>query len=197
VNLRSVLTALGVGVVGVALAVLLVPGASDLVPVDVAVTALGNDYVLVATLGLAALAGVVSVVGARGVGGLDQATPPDPERVYAAPRMGAAFDEFVSRTGPRAWLGRDADDDLRERLRRAAVAVVMREQNCARAEAERRVASGDWTRDPTAAAFLRERDGSLPVVSRLRVAIRGRSWTRREARLTALEIARIAGVEDA
>ncbi|SFR33148.1 DUF7269 family protein [Halogeometricum limi] len=156
-NRRGRIAVAAVGVVGLAAAVLLV-AAPELDRGNAAtelVAAAGNDYVLAAVVAALALLVVVAVLALRGVGGIDQATPPAPETVQGAPHPGVEFDRTVESESWRSFAG---DDErraaVRDRVRRAVVRSVMHRTGCSREEARARVASGSWTDDRTAAAFL-------------------------------------------
>lgn len=187
------------------------PAVADAIPIEAVVALLGNDYILVAALAGAAVLVVLTVLVARGVTGINQTTPPDPEEVHSVPRFGEAFDEVISRGGLRALLTTERHRQVRTRLREAAIATVMRETNCTRAEARERVERGTWTDDPEAAAFLAEaKEGNLEsgsgpgpgpgpatgpgsatgVAARVRAAIGGETPFQRGARRTAAEIVR-------
>jgi len=156
VNWRRLLVALsGLAVFGAAVLVLVDPATAALVPVDGAVAALGFDYLLLAIVGVVALVVTLVVLALRAVGGLDQAEPPAPEEIATVPTFGADVDAVVEDgTGLRARLFGDERERVRERFRETAVATVMRVSNCSRAEARRQVATGAWTDDAEAAAFL-------------------------------------------
>lgn len=193
---RNLLVALGVAALSLALVAALVPTATTAL-LSGAVERLGSEYLLVGTVGTAALALVLAVLVAWLVSGVDEAEPPDPERVPTGPRLGAEFDRQVSdgwgvRT--RLFVRRRR---VEERLRETAVRTVMRTDDCSRTDARRRVASGGWTDDPEAAAFLGDEDG--PSVSprvRLAAILRGESWSRRGARRAGAEIVRRADAEE-
>lgn len=176
--LRWLLGALGVAAFAVAVGVVASPSMADAVPLDGLVETLGNDYFLVATFGALALALTLVVLAIRAVHGLDQATPPDPEDVQTAPRLGEAFDDLVeSGFGLRARLVGDEAERARDRVRSTAVTAHMRAANCSRSAAERAVDRGEWTDDRAAAAFLAGDDGPSPGLSdRVRAALRGESW---------------------
>lgn len=182
---RGVLATLGALLaIGVGLAAL-DPGLAEDVPVQAAVDALGNDYFFVAGFGAAALVLVVTTLGGRAVSGLNQATPPRPESVQPAPILGADFDEALDdEVGPRSYLLGGRREQVRDRLREAAIRAEIADSSCSRSTAERRVDAGEWTDDPDARAFL---DGSRspPLGSRVRAALGGRSWFQRGARRTA------------
>lgn len=192
-GVRSLLTVLGGAVLGVGLATVVAPDVAALVPVGAAVDALGNDYLFVAALGALAVGLVGTVLSLRAATGLDQATPPAAEGVPSGPRPGEAFDRVV-RDGPglRALLAGDERRRARDRLHEAAVRTEMRASNCTRETARERVATGEWTEDPAAAAFLG--DEATPLRSRLAEALRGNATFRHRARRTADAVARRAGV---
>lgn len=152
---RGALGTAGVLLLGLSVAVSDGGVLADLV--GAAVTALGNDYLLLAAIAAGGLVLAGAMIASGRAGNLDQARMPDPERPIAVPAPGGRFDERVG--GLRFGLpvvGRSAREAVRERLRATAVDVTMRAQGCGRAEAERRVAEGRWTDDPEAAAFLAE-----------------------------------------
>jgi hypothetical protein len=123
----------------------------------------------------------------RAVGGQDQATPPDPEDVRTAPVPGAEFDAVVDDgVGLRERLFGDGREQVRRRLRETATQTVMRRENCGRERARESVATGTWTDDRDAAAFLGGDEGPTPPLSsRMRAALRGRSWFQHGARRAA------------
>jgi len=182
VNRRVVTT--GAAIAGaVAFVLALVPGVAALVPTAAAVDAVGNDYFLLSAFGAVSLAVFGWMALRRAAGQVAQADPPDPETVPDAPRPGSRFDE---RLGRRPWGLDDADRRaLVERLRAAAVAHEAG-TGTARETARERVASGEWTDDPVAARFLAERPP--PLGTRLRLALRGDSWTQHGARAVATEL---------
>lgn len=106
---RGALAAAGSVALAAAGLLVLEPGLASAVPTDAAVAALGNDYLLVAAFGVAALALVAAVLGGRAVTDVAQATPPRPETVQRAPRFGSDFDETVdSKVGLRTSANRSA-----------------------------------------------------------------------------------------
>lgn len=187
---RTPVVALGVLVFALALGVLLTPELGGAIPVDDAIDAAGSDYKLFAVFGAVALLVVLLVFLLRAVGGQDQATPPDPEDVRTAPVPGAEFDAVVDDgVGLRERLFGDTHERVRGRLRETATQTVMRRENCGREQARGRVETGTWTDDRDAAAFVGGADGpSPPVTSRVKAALRGRSWFQHGARRTAAEI---------
>lgn len=193
---RGVAAALGVVGLAAAAAVVVAPAAGEGVSaVAAALLALaGNDYVLAAVVAAAALAVVAALVGLRGVGGVDAATPPNPETVQSAPRPGDEFDRAVG-TGSNRWRpSGDVDREaVRERLRRAAVRSTAHRDDLSRDEAAARVGDGAWTDDRVAAAFLA--DGGGGPTRRLLGLVPGGWRFRRDARRTVDVLCRREGVE--
>jgi hypothetical protein len=166
----------------VAFGLALFPGLATLLPVEAAVDLAGNDYFLLGAFGGVALAVLGWMVTRRATGRVEQASPPDPEMVPVAPRPGDGFDDRLSR-----WpggLSEDESERLRERLRTDAVYQQVGE-GLSRGAARERVDSGAWTDDPVAARFLSADSAVPPVTRRLRLALRGDSWTQHAARTTA------------
>lgn len=186
----SLLALMGTAAVGLGMALTVGGGPSADAITTTAVERLGNDYLLVATVGAAAFVLTLLVIAFRGVAGIDQLAPPDPEGIPSAPRMGADFDQFVNRRAtPRVALGSAEDDRVRKRLRAAAVQAVMDRQGCPRETARQLVETGEWTVDPEAAAYLGGRQAPRPPWNaRLLAVLRGRRWSQRGARRTAQTI---------
>ncbi|MFC5135436.1 MULTISPECIES: DUF7269 family protein [Haloferacaceae] len=102
----------------------------------------------------------------------------EPERRERAAVPGADFDATVARAASaRRRRGRAARDDVRSRVRAAAVRTVARERNCSRERAAELVEEGTWTDDRTAAAFL-SRSASYPLRDQIRGGLPGRSTFR-------------------
>ena len=175
---RLALVAAGIVAFGLAL----VPGVATLLPVGAVVAWVGNDYVLLSAVGGVALVVLSWMVARRATGHVEQAAPPDPETVPDAPRPGERVDDLLAR---RPWGLSGAERDcLRERLRTAAVYDELGTGR-SRAAARERVDSGAWTNDPVAARFLRADPPGPTATERLRLALRGDSWTQHAARTTA------------
>lgn len=181
---RYLLLALG----AVAFLFALSPTLSASFPADVLTEWLGNDYFLLAAFGVVAVAVFAWMAGRRAIERVDQASPPDPETVLAAPRPGTAFDRRIDGWPVFSARRRDGDDAFRERLRTAAVAAEMRQRDCSAAIARERVADGRWTDDDVAARFLRANVSGPSVADRLRLLFRGDSWTQYGMRKTAAAI---------
>lgn len=193
-RLRGLLAAVGVVGVAVGLATFAAPGIVDAVPVQAVVEVLGGPWVLAAVFGAAALLVVLSVLLMRGVGGIDQATPPAPEDVYEVPHPGSTFDEFLDGLDVGERLSGERHRDVRERLRRAAWTTLMRVEDLDKEDAVRRVEEGTWTDDEVAASFLAS--GETPGLGgRIVGALRGETRHRRGARRAALAVAAYDGGE--
>lgn len=187
--LRYVLAAVGSAAMAVGLLLAVNPAVGSGVSVSGLVDRLGNDYLLVVPLGALAVLAVLAVLAARARSGVDQATPPDPERVPTAPHPGSEVDRLADDgLGLRARLFSDDEERVRERLRTAAVRAVMRSDGCSREEAQQRVDSGEWTDDRTAAEFLAG-DASLSWRERVAAALRGESAFQRGLHRAAAAIA--------
>jgi hypothetical protein len=111
-----------------------------------------------------------------------------PERATPGPTVGGSFDRRLRRTASAALRGDDADE-VREDVRALAVAVVAHAEGCSTERARRRMAEGEWTDDPVAAAYVADREASLPVSRRLSAWLRPHRTTVRrvERSVTALE----------
>lgn len=191
---RLLLGVAGVGIFLLGALVVFSPSTADAIPVGGLVESLGGPWVFAAAFGVLALIPLVTVVVARGVQGLDESTPPDPEDVYAVPAPGASFDEFVDGRGSvRERLFGDRHSRLRERLRQTVLATLMRTEGMSRDEARTAIAQGTWTDDPAAAAFLSDRQ-TPGTRARLLAVVRGESGFQHGARRTAIAIAEDGGV---
>lgn len=78
----------------------------------------------------------------------------DPERRYEAPTPGDDADEALGIAHGWSRQGRRSRRQLKERVGEAAATAIMDAVGCSRAEAIRRIESGEWTDDPVAAWFL-------------------------------------------
>ncbi|MFC5278019.1 hypothetical protein ACFPM1_04465 [Halorubrum rubrum] len=102
----------------------------------------------------------------------------EPERRERAAVPGSDFDDAVTRAASaRRRRGRTARDDVRSRVRAAAVRAVARRRNCSRERAAELVDDGAWTDDRTAVAFL-SRSTAYPIRDQVRGSLPGRSTFR-------------------
>ena len=152
---RGVLLLTGLAVFAVGMLAVFVPSVAGILPVEAMIAALGSDYVVLASVGLAAVAIAVLVLLAIAVSGVDEADLPVVESVESAPHPGQAVDRSVEESGGQV------PDSRVNRLTEAAVRTLMRTEHCSRSTAERRVAEGTWTDDEVAADFLAASDDGL------------------------------------
>ena len=132
-------------------------GSGGVGPVRPLVEVVGNDYVLVAGVAAVALAVAVGVAVSARAANLHQMSMPEPERPVSAPAPGTDFDDMVrSPMTVVPVVGRSQRTAVRDRLRTTAVETIERARGCDATEAERAVATGAWTDDPWAAAFVGE-----------------------------------------
>jgi len=114
----------------------------------------------------------------------------DPELVSGVPTPGDDFDEALAATFEVHSL--EGRKEVEERLDPVARAVLERRRDWSAAEAERRLAAGDWTDDPLAAAFFSDDAADrVPLVTRLRIRWSEKSAYGVRAERAATEIERI------
>jgi len=114
----------------------------------------------------------------------------DPELVSGVPTPGDDFDEALAATFEVHSL--DGRKEVEARLDPVARAVLERRRDWSAAEAERRLAAGDWTDDPLAAAFFSDAAADdVPLVTRLKIRWSERSAYGIRAERAATEIERI------
>lgn len=174
---RGVMLLVGIAVFAFGALAVFVPGVAELLPVGRMIDALGSDYVVVAAVGLVAVAFAVLVLLVVAISGVDEADLPIVESVESAPHPGQAVDRSVE-----GGSGFGVSDARMKRLTEAAVRTLMRAEHCSRSTAERRIAEGTWTDDDIAADFLATGDDGL-----LRTAVSDEERVRR----TAVEIERL------
>lgn len=171
------------------------PETARLFPVDDTVARLGNDYLLVALLGIVGVATTVTVLTQQSLRGVEQATPPDPEKPPTGERPGTKFDATVDAwRGVALWLRPGRQRRIRERLYEAAVEALTRTKGCSRKEARQMVERGTWTDDRDAAAFLANDGGIDPLVT-VGGVLRGEAPIRRRVHRTVEAIERLEGGE--
>ncbi|WP_135805739.1 DUF7269 family protein [Halorussus marinus] len=186
---HPILTAVGVGAVGLGVLLVVQPGLA---------AAVGADYVAVTVVGLLAVVQAVRVVQRRRSTEIRGAATPDVETVETVPTPGEAFDDRVAGlgAGARRTTVRERED-IREHLTETAVTAVAHARNCSPATARERIEAGEWTDDRYAAAFLAGPDGPrLPFRSKLRFVAGSESLRQHQMRRTADAVARVAGVGD-
>lgn len=166
---RGFLLLVGLAVFAIGALAVFSPTVAAALPVEAMIAALGSDYVVVAAVGVVAVAFAALVLLVVAISGVDEADLPIVETVESAPHPGQAVDRSVD--------GEAGVPDARvERLTEAAVRTLMRAEHCSRSTAERRVAEGTWTDDEIAADFLAVGDDGL-----LRTAVSDEERVRRTA----------------
>ena len=173
---------------GLLLAVLaFLPGFAGLVPAEVLVDLLGNDYFVLGSFAALALVAVLVMLTRRALGSVSQAAPPDPETRIDAPRPGVLFDRFLDTwSAANPYASTQGEDRVREQLRTSVQTAMMRVEGLSRDAAADRIIEGDWTDDPVAARFLRTDAEATPSLGdRLRLALRGERWSQYGARRAA------------
>ncbi|USZ69207.1 hypothetical protein NGM10_05565 [Halorussus salilacus] len=184
---HPVLTAVGVAAVALGVLMVLEPGLA---------AAIAADYTAVVLIGVLALVQGVRIARTRRATELRGAETPDVETVESMPVPGEEFDDRVAtlRAGPRRSTLRERND-LRDRLREAAIPAVADRDHVSREEARERIEAGTWTDDAFAASFLGDSDAPKPPLSaRLRLVASPRSGHQVRIRRTADAVARAAGV---
>jgi hypothetical protein len=183
------------GLAGATALLVAVGGVASLLSVQPAVDALGNDYLFLAVIaGVGLLVAFPAFVSGR-ASNVEQATVPTPETPATVPPAGRTFDETVGSWRFRLPVyGREQRRAVRDRLRAAAVGAVMRERNCSRDVARRRVAAGEWTDDPGVAAYLGggadvDDPPRAGIDDRLGALLSGGTWHERQARRAADRLA--------
>lgn len=176
-TVRRSLVAAGVLVAAAGLALAVVPErAPDPALPTVAFAVLG---VLAGVAGLA-----VATDRLRG----GDATPPP-----APPAVRVPGDGFDRRLAALSIRDDEAVAAVREDLRAAAVAALVRRQGHAPADARALVERGDWTDDPAAAAFLADRDEQAAArLEWVRTLATGEPRAARRARRAVDAVARVA-----
>jgi hypothetical protein len=190
---RTLLGTLGLVVFVVGVFTVFNPAFAAAIPVQGVAESIGGPWVFVAAFGVLAVAVVVAVLLARGVEGIDESRPPDPEDVYRVPHPGQEFDDFVEDgVGVRERLFGDRHQRTRERVATAALTTLERTRGLSRDEARDAIARGTWTDDAAAASFLSSR--RTPGLSERLVAVfRGESTFQHGARRAAQEVSRLHG----
>jgi len=152
----------------------------------------GNPYPLLAAIGLLALAAAF----ATGMMALaiptDGVAAPDVERFATTDTPGDEFEDALAElAGRRGRAARPVEDRerIRERLHADAVRTIRRVADCDTATAREQVATGEWTEDRYAAAFLGDDVPGPAWWQRLRDRLRRVDPFERRALRTAAAIA--------
>ncbi|MFB6140627.1 MAG: DUF58 domain-containing protein [Halosimplex sp.] len=183
-NHRRLALAVGIAALGLSLVAVVYPGFA----------AFSLDRIVVSVIGALALVQALRVVRSRRHGALDEAATPDPELPVATPPPGdeleTVLEAFLDSRRPYYHRTR-----LREGLHSAAVAVLTQYGGYSESEAEEAVATGTWTDDGHAAAFLDSETGpTRSVRTRIRDVVSRESSVQRGIRHTVDAIAAAAGV---
>jgi len=178
VNAGRVSSAVGAVLVVVGFAMMFVPGLSALFPPN-------EVYLTVVGVGFALQ--TVTIGRSRTTTPYEQTDTGDPEISQDLPTPGDDFDELLAQAGTTRRYGNQRET-VRERLRHAAVDVVVRTEGVSREDAVARIESGSWTDDPYAAAFFTGRVEDASLVERLSLFDRTRSQYERWATHAAREI---------
>jgi hypothetical protein len=187
VNPESAVSALGVVFVAVGFAMLFVPGLAGLFD--------ANELFLT-LVGLGFALQTVRVVNARRQAPYEQADTADPEVAQELPTPGDEFDDLLEEAAAVRYSAKQRDA-VRERLRAAAVAVIVRTEGLSREQAIARLEDGSWTEDPYAAAFFTGEIGGASVLQRVSLFDRSRSQFERWSTHAAREIVELSEGENA
>ena len=200
--LRPIRSVVGAGALVLGFVAAFVPGVGDVVAGTVG-TVVGSPVIVV----LVTLAG-----GGYGLfhlyrtGSTESTGNPlvglDPERAHYGDHTvsGEDIDESVEAVGgelpeseAKDWWTYREKNDVQSALETVSVRVLASEHDVSTAAAEALVASGEWTRDPRAAAFLGSDVPELPLKLQFVDWLSGEAYQRR-VEATVDEIARHAGV---
>lgn len=177
-NAGRLSSVVGVVLVFVGFAMMFVPGLSTLF-------AANEVYLSVVGVGFALQ--TVTIVRSRMTTPYEQTETGDPEISQDLPTPGDDFDDLLEQAGATRQYGNQRET-IRERLRRAAVDVIVRTEGVSQEEAVARIDAGEWTDDPYAAAFFTGRVEQASLVERLSLFDRTRSQYERWAKHAAREI---------
>lgn len=163
---------------------------------DLALGVSGSNVHLV-IISLLALVEGARILSDRRATEIEAAETPDVERARPSPRPGDDFDRRLADAVGRRYSNYRAKRQLRDRLRKTAVDVLVWRGDCSEETARERIDAGTWTDDPYAVAFLSdERTAAVPLVERVRRSLSREPRFRRQARHAVDAIARIAETED-
>jgi hypothetical protein len=181
-NARRFLLAVGTAVTGLGLLMAMVPQLAAAYPTQEA---------FVVLVGLVALGGAVATMSRRRDAEFDRVETGDPETLIELPAPG----DEASRSFERASALKltDTREKVEDRLRNAAVDVIRRRYDCSTGEAREMLASGEWTDDEHAAAFLS--DGVTPPRIPPQLWVRIDSAFTFRARRTVDALVDLAGME--
>ena len=185
-TLRWAAVLVGLVALGVALLTAISPSVERTIPIEELVAAVGNDYILVAILGIAAIAITVGVLLERAVTGIDENTLPLVERATSE-TPGSDVDSVITDS---PWVRvTDRQRRLHARLRKTAVDTLVVTRGHSRRVGRERVNSGRWSEDESVAAFLSSETLEPPSVPRrLLSRLSGNHWFRQRVEATVREL---------
>jgi hypothetical protein len=140
---RRVLLAVGTVITGVGLVMTALPGVAAVVP---------GQQELVLVVAVVAVGGALVTLSRRRGVDFERVETGDPETLVSLQAPGDEARSSFRRAS--ALKLTDSRHRVEERLRKVAVDVIRRRHDCSAAEAEEMLATGEWTDDPHAAAFL-------------------------------------------
>jgi hypothetical protein len=197
-RLRVVLTVVGLGVAGLGLVAFVSPGVVAGLP-------LGRSVFLV--VGVLAAVQAVRYVQRRRRTPVVLADLPDTETEQRLPTPGDDFDaQIAGLSGPEVASGASSrraeriastHDEVRERLRSAAVETLVRTRGYTRERAKRSIETGEWTDDPYAAAFFTGQVEGLGVTGLVGTLLDSEPRFQRRARHAARAVADLSTGEPA
>ncbi|QWC18595.1 hypothetical protein [Halorubrum sp. 2020YC2] len=184
--IRALVALVGIALIGGSAALLFAPEAVEpTLPID----AIARSQALsepVARTGTFAALGVGAVLwtalttpsriaGESGIGGSGTGRFPDfealradpPETATSTPVVGSDFERRIETAKSAATAAAGRDDGVRGRLRSLAVETLVTVDGCSREAARDRVDEGSWTDDAVAAAYVADREATLPFWRRL------------------------------
>lgn len=182
--IRALVALVGIALIGGSAAVLFAPEAVEpTLPVDAIARSQPLSEPLVragtfAALGVGAVLWIAwttpsRITGQSGTGDSGGPQFPDfkslrvdpPETATATPVVGNDFKNRIETARSATTAGRD--DSVRSRLRSLAIETLVTVDGCSREAARERVDEGSWTDDAVAAAYLADREATLPFWRRL------------------------------
>lgn len=178
-NSETVASAVGVVLIVVGFAMLFVPGLAGL---------FSANELFLSVVGVGFALQTARVVDARRKTPYEQGDTDDPEVAQDLPTPGDDLDDLLEAAGRARHSSREREL-VRERLRAAAVAVVVRTEGVSREAAVERIESGAWTDDPYAAAFFTGSVQGTSFVQRVSLFDGSRSQFERWSTHAAREIA--------
>ncbi|WP_338008308.1 DUF58 domain-containing protein [Natronoglomus mannanivorans] len=175
-------------------------GTVTLVVVEPLVHQLPSSFAIVAFAGFLAILSGLWIVRSRYKSGVQQTTIPNVEAILSTPAPGHETDRALRRLTHLREGTLQYREQIQERLTSAAVAVIMRREDCSEAQAIHQLEEGTWTDNETAAAFF---SGGNPPKEPLTARLVNRFFGDNEdpyegwVRITVDEITKLAEIEPA